>query len=166
MTELQGAVLVAQIKRLPWIVAQRQKMGDRLTEMLQGIPNVWPPERTEGAEHAYWQFPMRVDEEAMGVEPGTFGEALAAEGIPSGKWLGKPLYMFESLMDKIAFGTSKYPWAFTERGMQMEYGPGMCPNAEIAIKQLQTVPFNERTTDQDLKDIVEAVRKVAQHYSS
>lgn len=164
MTELQGAILVSQLKRLPWIVEQRQKSGDRLVEMLQGIANVYPPERTEGAEHSYWNFPLRVDEEAMGIEPGAFGNALTAEGIPTGKWLGKPLYMFEALKDKIAFGTSKYPWAFTERGLAMEYEEGLCPNAELAAKQLQTVPVNERTTEKDIEDIATAVQKVAEHY--
>lgn len=165
MTELQAAVLVAQIDRLPWVVERRQKMGGMLNDMLQGMPHVYPPERTEGAEHSYWQFPLRVDEDAMGVEPGTFNAALAAEGIPTGRWLGKPLYLFEALMDKIAFGTSKYPWAFTEHGMQIEYKEGLCPNAELGTKQLNTLPINERTTESDVKDIVEAVRKVAAHYS-
>lgn len=160
MTELQGAVLVAQLARLPWIVGRRREMGDRLAEMLAGIPHVYPPERTEGVEHAYWQFPLRVDEEGMGIEPGAFGAALSAEGIPTGKWLGKPLYMFEAIRDKIAFGESKYPWAFTQRGMAMEYHEGLCPNAELALKQLQTLPLNERTTERDIEDIARAVRKV------
>ncbi|MFQ6097373.1 MAG: DegT/DnrJ/EryC1/StrS family aminotransferase [Armatimonadota bacterium] len=166
MTELQGAVLVAQLRRLPWIVERRQRLGDRLAEMLQGVPNVHPPERIEGAEHSYWQFPLRVDEEAMAVEPGTFGEALSAEGVPNGKWIGKPLYMFEAIKDKIAFGTSQYPWAFTERGRAMEYHEGMCPNAEMAQRQLYSVPLNERMNEHDVSDIATAVRKVAEHYSS
>jgi len=161
ITELQGAVLVAQLKRLPWIVSQRNQTGDCISEQLQGIPHVYPPDHAEDVEHGYWNYAMRVDEEAMGVEPGSFGEALAAEGIPTGKWLGMPLYAFEALRDKIAFGTSKYPWAFTERGMQMEYPPGLCPNAELALKQVQTLPVNERTTAEDVTDIVMAVRKVA-----
>lgn len=162
MTELQGAVLLAQIKRLPWIVEQRQRLGDLLSELVSGLPNVYPPERTEGVEHSYWNYPLRVDEEAMGVAEGAFGAALNAEGVGAGKWLGKPLYSFEALMGKIAYGTSKYPWAFTERGMAMEYGPGLCPTAELGLKQLWVIPINERFTEEDIRDIAAAVRKVAE----
>ena len=120
MTELQGAVLLAQMQRLPWVVKRRQDLGDLLSELLSGIPNLYPPDRTEGVEHSYWHYAMRLDEPAMGLEPGTIGAALNAEGIPSGKWLGSPLYLFDALKDKLAFGSSKYPWAFTERGLAME----------------------------------------------
>lgn len=164
MTELQGAVLVAQLRRLPWIVERRQKLGDRLTEALAHIPHVYPPERTEGAEHSYWAYPVRVDEKALGSEPGAFGEALGAEGVPTGRWLGKPLHMFEALEQKIAFGTSDYPWAFTERGKAMEYREGLCPRAELGARQLHVLPLNERMTTGDVDDIATAVHKVAAHY--
>ena len=166
MTELQGAVLVAQLRRLPWIVKQRQELGDALVNMLADIPHLYPPQRAPDTEHSYWSFPVRVDEEALGLELGTFAEALSAEGLPTGKWLGKTLYQFEALRDKIAFGSSQYPWEFTERGRAMEYPDGLCPTAELALQQLHTAPLNERMTYHDIEDIAAAFRKVAAHYGS
>jgi perosamine synthetase len=162
MTELQGAVLVAQLKRLPDIVKRRQELGDRLVAMLSDLPHIFPPERPADREHSYWQFPMRVDEEAWGVEPGSFGAALSAEGIPTGKWLGRTLYSFEALRDKIAYGTSQLPWSLTDRGRQMEYPEGLCPAAELGLRQLQTLPLNERFSDRDIQDIADAVHKVSE----
>ena len=165
MTELQGAMLCAQLKRLPWIVEQRQRLGDMLSELISGLPNVYPPERTEGVEHSYWAYPLRVDEEAMGVEEGTWGRAVSAEGIGTGKWLATPLYSYDALANKAAYGTSQLPWSLTERGKAMAYGPGLCPTAELALKQLWTMPLNERMTEADMRDMAEAVWKVAEGLS-
>ena len=116
MTDLQGAVLCSQLDRLEWIVKTRQRLGDMLTGLLAGLPGVHPPERAEGVEHSYWHFPLRVEEEALGATPDEFSQAVQAEGIPvGGAWIGKPLYMFEALAERIAYGTSDYPWAATSR---------------------------------------------------
>ncbi len=166
MTEFQGAVLCSQLDRLPWIVKMRQHLGDLLTELLADLPGVHPPERTEGVEHCNWVFPIRVEEEALGVTPDEFSEAVQAEGIPlGGAWIGKPLYMFEALADRIAYGTSDYPFDVA-RDKPVEYHEGLCPVAELALRQLRTISINERFTDQDVRDCAAGVRKVAEAFAA
>ena len=167
MTELQGAVLLAQLKRLPWIVKQRQTLGDKLTAMLQGIPGIEPPTRVEGVEHSYWQFPVRVDFAGLGVTRGEFTAAVAAEGGPSGvAWIGKPLYMYEALAEWRAFGTSHLPWVGLDHPEPQPYRPGLCPNAERAFDQLYSFILNERYTEADVADVATAFRKVATHFAA
>jgi dTDP-4-amino-4,6-dideoxygalactose transaminase len=159
MTELQGAVLCAQMERLEYIVKQRQAMGDMLVEKLAGLPGVYPPRRFDDREHSYWSFPLRIDAEELGVTPARFGEMVAAEGIPAGgAWLGKPLYMFEALMEKITYGTSHWPYDVT--GSTVEYYPGLCPNAERAFTQLCTVAIHEGWTEREVEDTATAIHKV------
>jgi len=67
MTELQGAVLCSQLGKLEGIVKTRQRLGDMLVELLQGIPGVHPPRRPADREHSYWQFPIRVEARQMPV---------------------------------------------------------------------------------------------------
>ncbi|MGC9317355.1 MAG: DegT/DnrJ/EryC1/StrS family aminotransferase [Armatimonadota bacterium] len=166
MTELQGAVLCSQLERLEWIVSTRQRLGDALVEMLQDIPGVHPPERIEGAEHSYWHFPIRVESEVLGVSRKEFAEAVQVEGVPlGGNWIGKPLYMFEALAERIAYGTSDYPWDIG-REEPVEYHEGLCPNAELAMSQLCVLAFNERWSDRDIADCAEAIRKVAEVYAA
>ena len=167
MTELQGAVLLAQLKRLPWIVKQRQTLGDKLVGMLQDIPGIHPPTRVEGVEHSYWSFPVRVDWGALGTTREEFGQAITAEGGPGGgAWIGKPLYMYEALAERRAFGTSHLPWVGLDRPEPPPYRQGLCPNAEKAFEQLYSFGFNERFTEADIADIAAAFRKVATHFAA
>ena len=167
MTELQGAVACAQLENLADIVRRRQRLGDMLVDRLQGIPGVYPPPRPSDREHSYWNFPLRIVEDEAGVDAATFNDALAAEGIPTGgNWIGKTLYEFESMREKITYGSSGYPLNGTADGRPIEYGPGLCPTAERAMHQLQVISFHEDYTEREIEDAAEAVRKVAAAYRS
>lgn len=166
MTELQGAVLLAQLPRLPEIVARRQALGERLRQSLLGLPGITPPGRIEGAEHSYWSFPILIDEKVLGVTAPEFGKAAQAEGAPiGGNWLGKPLYLFEALAEQITFGRSRFPFRSPYAHQPVQYGPGLCPRAEQMMAQLRTISLNERYTEEDIDDIARAVRKVAEEYA-
>lgn len=163
MTELQGAILCAQLDRLEDIVSRRQRLGDMLVELLSGIEGVHPPRRYPDREHSYWQFPLRVDSEVLGVTPARFGELLQAEGIPAGgNWIGKPLYLFESLAEQITYGSSHCPFTCPLRDEPVEYYEGMCPNAELALRQLVCIHLHEGWTEKEVQDTAAAVHKVVE----
>lgn len=167
MSELQGAVLLAQLPRLPEIVRRRQELGERLRESLIDVPGVIPPGRTDGAEHSYWLFPIQVDEARLGVTTSTFREALAAEGIPvEGNWIGKPLYLFTALAKQITYGRSRFPFNSPYVSRSVTYEPGLCPNAERAMSQLCTIYLHEQYAEEDVADIARAIRKVAEAYAA
>jgi perosamine synthetase len=54
MTELQGAVAVAQLDKLAGVVEQRIAMADELTEQLEGVPGITPPVVAPGDVHTNW----------------------------------------------------------------------------------------------------------------
>jgi dTDP-4-amino-4,6-dideoxygalactose transaminase len=166
MTDLQGAVLCSQLQKLPWIVQQRQILGDKLTRLLRGISGIRPPKRSKGVEHSYWMFPVLVDWEALGTTREEFGAAMKAEGGPvGGAWIGKALYLYEALAERKAFGTSQVPWVGFSRPEPPPYRPGLCPNAEKALHQLYCFGLTELFTDDDVADIAAAIRKVAEHFA-
>ncbi|MBC7287745.1 MAG: DegT/DnrJ/EryC1/StrS family aminotransferase [Armatimonadetes bacterium] len=164
MTELQGAVLCAQLDTLANRVARRQRLGDMLTVMISGLDGVYPPKRYDDREHSYWSYPLRIDSQVLGVTPVRFAEMLQAEGIPAGgNWIGKPLYLFESLQEQITYGSSHCPFTCPWRGERVvAYAEGMCPNAERAFRELVTVHFHEGWTEREVEDTAEAIRKVAE----
>jgi dTDP-4-amino-4,6-dideoxygalactose transaminase len=166
MTELEGAILLAQIKKLKWVVTTRQKLGDMLTNLISDINGIFPPKLVRDIDHRYWSFPIRVDETILKVSRDDFKAALSAEGIPvGGPWPGKPLYLFDALTKKLAFGTSKYPWDFTTYGRNIKYEAGICPNAELAERQLINIPINEFYQENDIEDISKAMHKIANYYT-
>lgn len=83
-------------------------------------------------------------EEVLGVPPEQFGKALAGEGVSvGGNWIGKPLQQFEALAQQITYGSSHCPFDCPRASGEVRYYEGMCPNAELALKQLRTLPMNE-----------------------
>ena len=163
MNELQGAVLSAQVDRLPALIEARQRAGAWLAGELQGLPGVVPPPVPDDVDgHGYWGFPLRVVEEELGATRDEFREALAAEGIKTDVWIGKPLYLYDALAEQVSFGDSHWPFQGAGND-QARYEPGHCPNAELALQQLcNIVRIHEQISDDDLATVATAIRKVAE----
>jgi perosamine synthetase len=81
MTNLQAAVGVAQLERLDEFVLLKRQMGQRYTELLEGMPNVQLPlVRTDYADNIYWVFSLVLDE-AIGFDAEEAIKRLADKGI-------------------------------------------------------------------------------------
>src|SRR5690606_37737089 len=82
MTELQGAVGIAQLAKMDSIVERRQKWCNQLLERLAGLPGIVLPEITAGGEASWWFFLFRVDPAVLGATADEFAAALEAEQVP------------------------------------------------------------------------------------
>ncbi len=70
MSELQGAVALAQLGKVRDTVARRRARAAELSALLAGIPEVAAPFVPAGAAHSYWLYMLRVDEaKAARVHP-------------------------------------------------------------------------------------------------
>ena len=159
MTELQGAVALAQLDKVADVVRRRNELGDSLTALLRDAPGVLPAPVTPGGRHTYWLYGLRV----TGADPARFAEALRAEGIPCGQgYIGKPIYLcMEALAQARTFGSSSHPLDGCHGGRRVEYAPGMCPRTEEILGQMITVGIHEQMAPEDVEDIATAVQKVA-----
>jgi dTDP-4-amino-4,6-dideoxygalactose transaminase len=165
MTELQGAVALAQVRRAKDIVARRRRAGDMLTKLLKEVEGVNPPEIPPGSAHSYWLYPLTIDKETLKVSPEEFVRALSAEGIPAGLgYIRKPLYLFRILKDQVTYGSSHCPFDCPRYNKKVVYKEGDCPNAEKILKELITLPINEFYTEEDVYDMFKAISKVANYY--
>src|SRR5216117_540561 len=61
MSELHGAVAVAQLPKLGATVQGRIAAAARLTAQLQGLPGLATPKIRTGDVHTYWKYCLRVD---------------------------------------------------------------------------------------------------------
>jgi dTDP-4-amino-4,6-dideoxygalactose transaminase len=165
MTELQGAVARAQLRKVRDIVGRRRMAGNMLTELIKDIRGINPPTIIDGNIHSYWLYPLSIDQELLGVSPEQFTKALNAEGIPAGYgYIKRPLYLFRVLKEKVTYGSSHCPFDCPLYGKKIEYKEGDCPNTEKVLKELITLPCNEFFTEEDVSDIARALRKVANYY--
>ena len=59
LTELQAAIGIAQLDRLDDFVAHRQRLASWFAKQLEAIPGLSPAKVADGAEHAYYLYPIK-----------------------------------------------------------------------------------------------------------
>ena len=166
MTELQGAVAVSELPLLKGVCERRSRNGERLTELLRGLPGIHPQVVRPGDRSTYWFFALRAVEAETGVHPRKFAEAVRAEGVACGyQYIGKPIFLYEALRRKRIYGTSDYPFSLQDPAASVRYEEGECPNTELALNEMLTVPLHESWSDAELQDIAAAFHKVSANAS-
>lgn len=159
MTELQGAVGIAQLKKLPQICAARNRYGEQITEGIRDLPGIYPPLVREGNKSSYWFYMFRVDEAELGCSRDAFSRALAAEGIPNSPgYIPAVLYAYPMFQARTAYLGTHFPFDLAD----VDYAPGSCPTAEEVLATAIRIEISEFYTPEDIQDIITAIRKVAE----
>ncbi len=163
MTELQGAVALAQLARVDDITTTRNRLGTRLNELLQSVPGVTPQAIPPGCRHTYFLYLFDLDLARLGCTAREFATALAAEGIPNEPHQitgGRPVYLYDIFQKRSAFPGSTQPF-----GMR-EYRRGDCPVAEDAFNHWIMMNIYEHYRDSDIEEIAFGIGKVARHFEA
>jgi len=158
MTELVGAVGLAQLRKLPDVVARRRDLGRHMTERLAHIPDLITVPTTLGATHSFWTYPIRM---RKAVDMTALSRTLAADGVNAMVgYTGKPIYLCsESLAKKKTYGTSEWPFTCAPDGVVYEYKEGLCPRAEKTLEHLICLPFDESWSHADVDRVAGAVAR-------
>jgi perosamine synthetase len=164
MTELQAAIGIEQLKRLDYLNEARRRFGEYLRSALSRDPFLPMPREIEAQSVcAHYCFTFRyMPEKLDGLSRALLVKALEMEGLCLGQGYVEPLYMQPVYQRKQAFKHG-YPFAAPEnRGCQMNYERGICPNAEtLHSRELITCGVARPPhTQNDIRDIVKAVQKV------
>lgn len=162
MTEIDAAIGIEQLKKLPALHPPRVACAQFLTERLRSFPGLRTPVVKEGVVHGYYRYALRFDEDVVGVSRDRFVDALNAEGIPMVKGYTEPLYLEPMYQKRIAFGKDGFPFTYPGWKGTVSYEPGICPVIErLYYKELMcTDVIHANTTEADLMDVVRAFEKV------
>jgi len=161
MTELQAAVLDAQIDKVEWVSGRRNELGDRICAAVGKLEGVEVPGVSDGGRHTYWFLPLLVDQQKLGVNTSKLAQALSKEGAPCGAhYIGQPIFMYDLLRGKRIYGDSDFPFSLQPEGQQVRYEKGETPGTEQILDDLLQVSINEKMTDQDALDIIACFEKV------
>ncbi|MCX6624149.1 MAG: DegT/DnrJ/EryC1/StrS family aminotransferase [Acidobacteria bacterium] len=164
MTELQGAVALAQLEQVESITARRNVLGTRLNEQLRDIPGVIPQTVAAGSRHTYFLYLFRLDFNRLACTAREFSQALAAEGVPNADHMitgGRPVYLYDIFQNRTAFPGTEYPFS-----PDRYYRRGDCPVAEQAFEEWITMNLYEHYSELDIDEIAAAIGKVAAWYSN
>lgn len=168
-TELQAAIGIEQFKKLKGFLAHRTKLGNYLDSRLKSIPGLTIQQIESGSTHSYYMYPVRFDEELVGISRNLFLRAVTAELPKSRFWdttpfaegYVKPLYLNPLYQKKIAIGKKGFPFNFNP-GVTYDYPKGLCPVTEkLYEKELLLSPLVREGMDiEDVKDFADAIEKV------
>lgn len=146
MTELQGAVALAQLEKVDDVVAKRRQAAHMLTEMILDVPGVRPPKITPHGKHVYWKYPLRIEEAIINGGVDQFAAALKEKGIFSApRYIQKPAFMCEILQERNTFGNSRFPFEgeCRKNDPPVVYNPEEYPGTFAALAGVVVLPWNE-----------------------
>ena len=146
ITDFQCALGLTQIRKVSrWLERRREIAAayDRAFESFEGIK---PLRLRANLKHGYHLYVVRVHLESFSVGRQEIFAALRAENIGVNVHY-VPVHLHPYYQR--TFGTK----------------PGLCPRAEAAYEELVTLPIFPAMSDQDVADVVSAIRKVVDRYS-
>ena len=153
MTELQGAVALAQLGKLKSIVHRRRLWCSRLHECLSDIRGLSRPQITRGCEHSWWFYMMRVVPEELGMSTDEFCNRLKAKGVPAAAhYIGKPIQDYPLFQNHSAFAHGDHPFS------RRDYSKELTPVARQILDTCVVIHINEAYNDRDLECAVDAVK--------
>lgn len=164
MTELQGAVALAQLDKLEGVVKNRIRTARMLSDLISDVSGVRTPKVTPGGNHVYWKYPLRIDDEIMRGGVDRFAAELEEKKIFSApRYIQKPAFMCQVLREKNTFGNSHFPFEGECRkdDPPVIYEPKDFPGTYNALSHVVVLPWNESYTEEHIDFIAENIRKVA-----
>ena len=161
MTDFQCALGISQLRKLPKFLDRRREIAARYDEALENVPGVEPlglrsdvvssskainlsiyqlNSLTAISTHAYHLYVIRIDSIVLGTDRATLFTNLRKKGIAVNVHY-IPVHLQPFYKDK-----------FNTR-------PGLCPNAETAYEQIISLPMFPGMTDDDVQEVIKAVKK-------
>lgn len=160
--EIEAAIGIEQLKKLPALIAKRQRAAERLTAGLRDIPGLRTPVVRPRCTHAYYIYPLVLDTVMLGRPREWVIRALEAEGMEGLAAGFACLHLLPMYQQKLAYGSSGFPWTSDICKRDVSYAKGICPVAERLHDEtfLAYEICLHDLSDEDVDDIVAAFRKV------
>ncbi|HEX3370538.1 MAG TPA: DegT/DnrJ/EryC1/StrS family aminotransferase [Candidatus Cybelea sp.] len=162
MSELAGSVAVAQLGKLPKVVARRRMLAEMLTQRIEKLEAIETPYILPGATHSYWKYVVRMSESLPPEAVLEMAALLKEHGIFSApRYIQKPAFMCEIFQKRKTFGNSGFPFTMA-RPEALAYDRERFPGTYAALERVLVVPWNDRYDEDDVNYIAEAMTSAAE----
>jgi len=147
MPDILCALGDQQLKRLDANLARRREIAARYSEAFRELPFIVLPQTKPEMDHAWHLFPIRLQLEKLSADRSQIFSALRAENIGVNVHY-IPVHLHPYYRDRFGYRGGEYPVA------------------EQAYERLISLPMFHGMTDRDIEDVILAVSKVVEHYST
>ncbi len=146
MTDFQAALLSSQLRKLPLFSARRKEIVEKYNKAFADMPEIIVQREIPESDTTRHLYIIRLNLEKLNCDRRQFFDALYAEHTcPQVHYL--PVY-YHSYYEKLG------------------YRKGICPNAEKYYEEVMSIPLYYSLTDEDVEDVIHAVKKVVAYYSA
>ncbi len=143
MTDVAAAIGLCQLKKLQRMTERRTEIAARYTSALTDMPQLELPQTFPDSTHAWHLYIIRLNLANLTIDRGTFIDQLVARNIGTSVHF-IPLHL--------------HPYYRETYG----YEPGDFPIANSEFRRVISLPIYAAMSDQDVEDVIAAVRDVAQ----
>ena len=163
MTELQGAVGLAQLEKVRSVLERRIELGTRLNEKISSASGIMTIPLEDNREVSWWNYIFHI----TAHNPDEFCNALRAEGISvSPHYIKDPIFLRGEFLTKgQTYGSSGFPFNSPYVSKNYHYSPDLVPNAIKGLSTVAVVGIHEQMSKEDIDDIAIAINKVANFLS-
>ena len=145
LTEIAAVLGLNQMDHFDEFLKRRKQCGKYLYKHIGKISGLNPQKTTPKVDHSYSYFTLTMDLDQYRCTRDQFIKALNDENIDCAVHYPTPLTKQPIIQEKL--------------------DPPRCAISEQVSKQIFSLPMHPALTDEDLKNIVEGVKKVATYYS-
>ncbi|MFZ0624870.1 MAG: DegT/DnrJ/EryC1/StrS family aminotransferase [Acidimicrobiia bacterium] len=157
MTELQGAVALAQLSKLADGVAVRRFNAAVLDSAVAGIPGLRVTGQARLGDPSYWRYAVLVDHDVIPGGPRALADELREMNVPSApRYIQKPAFRCGLFKDQKTFGTSRWPFTLAAPEA-LDYAESRFPGTFELLDRILVLPWNERFTGDDVARLAAAL---------
>ncbi len=141
MTDMQASLGIHQLKRIEKYLKRRKEIWYQYQEAFKELPIGLPANPAPDTKHAFHLYSIRVNKAIASISRDEMLVALATQNIGTGvHYLSIPEHPFYQ---------RTFAWDSDD-----------CPHAKQLGRETLSLPLSPRLTDQDVKDVIEAVKYI------
>jgi len=145
MTDIQASLGLQQLKKLPRFQDRRRQVVQRYQSELGGLPELETPTERADVESAWHIYPLRLNLEALRIGRSQFIEELRTRNIGASVHF-IPVHVHPYYREKYGYSIHDFPVAAAN------------------YERLVSLPLHPRLSDDDVDDVIEAVRDIVESF--
>jgi dTDP-4-amino-4,6-dideoxygalactose transaminase len=146
LTDIAAALGLAQLRKTGRMRERRAQIAERYTDAFRGRPELEPPpDAPADGRHSWYLYMLRLNLDTLTIDRARFFEELRARKIGASVHF-IPLHCHPYYRDKFGYKPEDFPVAHRE------------------YKREISLPIYSKMTDDDVRDVIEAVTDIAERY--
>jgi len=144
LTDIQAALGLSQLKKIEKFLELRRRYAAMYNDAFKGMDELILPHQPEWAESGWHLYVIRLRPEKLAASRREIFEALQRQNI--------------------GVNVHYIPVHYQPYYRKLGYDKGICPKAERVYEEILTLPLFPAMSEQDVRDVIEAVKRTVGQY--